>query len=189
MTPINEIEAIKELAKVLSQLTNSEERKRVLDWACAKYSPSSGEALREEKPGKLRKTKSGRGKKRGQIRSQKINYAIVRDLNLRPKGKESFRDFVTKKLPNKSTAVEICLMAVYYLKKVLNIPNVSSNHVYTCFKDLNARVPANLENKLSVVKSTTSWIETSNKNDLGITTIGENYVEFDLPLKKGKASK
>jgi hypothetical protein len=107
---------------------------------------------------------------------------MVRDLNLKPKDKKSFADFVAEKQP--SSNFEKCAVAVYYLKNELSIDAVTPSHVFTCFKDAHWRVPPNLPNALAVTAHRKGWVDTRDTTSLAITTHGENLIEHDLPRKK-----
>jgi hypothetical protein len=100
-------------------------------------------------------------------------------LDLRPKGKQSFKDFVDEKKP--ATVSERNAVAVYYLEKVAAVGKVNVNQVYTCFKEAGWRLPAYPRNALQVTASTKGWINTSDMDDMTMSPRGENFVEHDLP--------
>jgi hypothetical protein len=106
---------------------------------------------------------------------------IVTDLNLRPNGKSSLRDFVTEKGPNDNQ--KRFAVIIYYLQKKISTKNIDENHIYTAFKDIGVKVPLNIEGALSVAAKRKGWIDTSNLNDVKMTVGGENFVEHDLPAK------
>ena len=110
---------------------------------------------------------------------------MVRDLNLKPKGKKTLDEFVESKKP--SSYYEKSTVATYYLKHELSLSAISANHIFTCFKHMKWRVPADLFNTLAYTASQYGWLDTSNGEDIKVTTMGENLVEHDLP--KGKGSK
>jgi hypothetical protein len=182
MSSVNEIEAITILENTLSQLEDPAARDRVLKWAWDKYStrpsPLTDMATEINKPPR-------KGKKKAKSPAKtKSGPSIVKDLNLNPEGKKSFRDFVQEKQP--STNQEKCTAAIYYLRHELGIDNISINHVFTCYKNANWRV-TDLYNILVLTASRKGWVDTSNTENIAITTHGENLVEFDLPHKtKGK---
>jgi hypothetical protein len=64
--------------------------------------------------------------------------SIVKDLNLRPEGELSFRDFYAQKKPN--TQEQAVTVAVYYLRRVLELDKITPEHVFTCFKDVGRRI-------------------------------------------------
>ena len=123
--------------------------------------------------------RSATGKKKGAYRPQ-----VVRNLNLKPKGQASLRDFVKKKQPKDNQ--ERSALFVYYLGKVAGIDAITCDHVYTCYKDISGlRVPADLPAQLCVVASRKGWIDTRDMENIRITVPGENFVEHDLPHEKG----
>lgn len=184
MSPINEIDAIVALENALSQLDDPSIRDRVLKWAWEKYSSKPLPSM-EPPPalGKTVKTKNTTRKNAKGSAKTKSSPSIVKDLNLNPEGKKSFKDFIQDKLP--STNQEKCTVAIYYLRSELGIDGITINHVFTCYKIANWRV-ADLYNVLTLTASRKGWVDTSNMDNIGITTHGENHVEYDLPHKAKK---
>ena len=107
--------------------------------------------------------------------------SIVKDLDLRPTGKQAFEDFAAAKQP--ASQWEQATVAVYYLTKVIDLPAVDVNHVYTCFKDRLWRTPSNLSNKMQQAASSKGWLDTSSMENIRVTPQGENLVEHDLPRR------
>jgi len=103
----------------------------------------------------------------------------VKDLNLRAEGAQSFRDFARGKKPTSN--LKKCTVAVYYLSRVLSVPGINANHVYTCFKDVNWRVPSSLHKTLAETASRHGWLDTSDMENIALTPRGETLVEHDLP--------
>ena len=111
--------------------------------------------------------------------------AIVPELDLRPEGKQSFKEFFDEKKPKVGT--QTYTLCVYYLERILNLKGITPNHVYTCMKDVGRKVPNNITNALSITASRAKTINTSNLLNITITVRGENMVEHDMG--KGKSSK
>jgi hypothetical protein len=105
------------------------------------------------------------------------------ELNLRPKGKKSLKDFVAEKKPK--TNEERFAVMIYYLEKTLQEKTIDRNHIYTCFKELNVKFPLQIDAVLRNAARRKGWFDTSNSSDLRITTRGENFVEHDLPATDG----
>jgi hypothetical protein len=103
---------------------------------------------------------------------------------LNPGGVKSFKDFADEKLP--TNGYEQCLVASYYLIDVLDIKNVTHNHVYTCFKQVNWKTPPYMYDKLITTAHEKGWLDTSDLMNVKLTPHGSNYVEYDLPKKKDK---
>jgi hypothetical protein len=107
-------------------------------------------------------------------------YKTVPDLNL--SGTDdipSLKDFYKDKSP--VSAQDCNAVFIYYLKKMRKVDKVSILHVYTCYKAVGVKVPGRLYQSLLDTQNRKSTIITSNMEDLGISTIGENFVEQELP--------
>lgn len=191
MGKVNEIDALKTIDEALSGLEDPHAQNRVLSWAWNKFSseprPSADDISKPGMPrvGRKRSKKkpsNAKGRSRGK---SKASLSMVRDLNLKPKGKKTLDEFVESKKP--SSYYEKSTVATYYLKHELSLSAISANHIFTCFKHMKWRVPADLFNTLAYTASQYGWLDTSNGEDIKVTTMGENLVEHDLP--KGKGSK
>lgn len=190
---VSEVDAIKTVDDALRDLADAAACERVLRWAWARYVPSAaplGQPVLEAPPRALsiraaRKRKGGGGAKapkaQGVARKAK-SVSIVRDLNLKPKGKKSFADFVEEKQPESN--FEKCTVAVYYLKNELDVAAVTTSHIFTCFKDAHWRVPPDLPNALALTAHRKGWLDTRDLENVDMTTHGENLIEHDLPRKK-----
>ena len=107
---------------------------------------------------------------------------VVKELDLRPKGKKSFPDFVMEKSPTSNhdrTAV-----ALYYLANVAEITPVTRDQVFTCYREMGWKVPADFANSLQQTATKKRYLDTSNGDDLRLLNPGLNRVEHDLPLQK-----
>lgn len=186
---IGEIDALKAIDDALSGLDDPTAQERVLSWAWKKFSSTHTPAAADETDGPAHPAK---GNKRTATRSSKARdkaknkvkapLSMARDLNLKPKGKKSFDDFVDEKKPN--SIYEKCTVAAYYLKHELGSPAVSASHIFTCFKHMKWRVPADLLNSLAYTASHYGWLDTSDRENINVSTMGENLIEHDLPAAK-----
>jgi hypothetical protein len=113
--------------------------------------------------------------------------SIVKELNLRPEGKQSWRDFYASKQP--STQEHTITAAIYYLKCILDVDKLTPQHVFTCFKDVSVRTPKNLPQTIRDIAKRKGWLDTSDRGNIKITNHGENFVEHDLPLSKASNKK
>lgn len=185
---MDEIQALKSIDDALSKLDETA-RKRVFDWVSSKYdfqpkelnhrydqSVEHSKVIENPPPQKLRRAKT-KGKK-----TSKITLKMIKELNLKPQGKKSLRDFIEEKSP--SNAKQKCTVAIYYMKNIMNIEHVSVDHVYTAFKSSEWPVPANLPNTLHQAGSE-GWLNTADIENLLVTPSGENLIEYDLPKSKG----
>jgi len=129
------------------------------------------------KPHKVKNNNAKTGSKR------KESYQIVKDLELSVKGgKEALKSFYAKKVP--TSAMQRNAVFVYYLEKVAKVNGVGVNHIYTCYKDVNEKVPGALRQSLLDTSFKKGWIDTKSMEGITITTHGENLVEHELPSKK-----
>jgi len=173
----SEIKAIKTLDTILANLDQAA-RLRVLKWAWEKY-------ISEPLPFKkhiTQATQSGKRPRKQAIKKSKTQIksrpSIIKDLNLMPKGKKSFADFIAEKQP--SSNQQKCTVAVYYLNQILDVASIGVDHVFTCYKSAGWRIP-NLGNVLRLTAFRRGWLDTSNMMDVKLTTHGLNLIEHDLP--------
>lgn len=108
-----------------------------------------------------------------------------RDINFRPDGKVSFFDFCEEKKP--SGHQEQQLVAIYYLRKVLDVPTVTAGQVLAAYSARSWKKPVDVSNSLSSTSSKSRWINTENMENLTFSTLGENHVEHDMPKQRGKS--
>ena len=187
MSEMSEIDVIKRLDDLLSKVNDAKTRERVLRWAWGKHASGSApdpNVDRGVKPDPKRpRDESKRAKKRTSGKT-KLRLSRDKNLNLQPKSKQTFAKFIDEKKPKSN--MERCLLSTYYILQILDLEKCTINHVYTCFKDQGWRVPPNLGNALQEAASRQGWLDTTDRNDIHLTTRGENYVEHDLPKKEKK---
>jgi len=122
----------------------------------------------------VKATKQKRASKAGE------SYKPVPDLHLSGTDKiPSLKNYYKEKNP--TSAQECNAVFIYYLKKMLEIEKVGINHVYTCYKAVGAKVPGRLYQSLVDTQNRKTWIITGDIQDIGISTIGEGFVEGELP--------
>jgi hypothetical protein len=188
---MTEIDALKTIDEILDGLDDNAMRDRVLRWACQKYfvgtPPAAIGADHRGVPNPPARVPAAKPKGKSRAKaSSAASPSIVRDLNLKPKGRVSFDQFATEKNPGSNQ--HKCVVAVYYLQRELNLPSITVDHVYTCFKHMRWPVPSSLANTMAYVSSVHGWLDTRNMGDVKLTTIGENLVEHDLPPPSKRAS-
>lgn len=174
---MSEIDAMKSVEDALKPL-EKDEIKRVIDWACARYlgvqaTDHSVKPDHKEPSINPRRKKSTNKKGKGKVIPKQI-----KNLNLKPNGKESGVNFALEKKP--TNVMQKCVVAVYYLRDVLELPAISADHVFTFFKNATWKVPSDLINTLQQA-GTAGWLDTADSKNIIITPIGENLVEHDLP--------
>ena len=106
------------------------------------------------------------------------------DLNLMPKGKVSLEEFYASVLI-KSSADHFLFFA-YYLISKLELENVNLNHIYTCFKEVKAKIPEHFRQAATDVQNKKGWLNTNDKDDIKLTQKGENEIEFKILKNESK---
>lgn len=124
--------------------------------------------------GSLSKTSTGQS---GSKKSSLDSYSVVTSLNLSPKGKESLKDFLSRR--DLKSAMELNTAFVYYLEKIIDCTPITPNHVYTCYKHTNIKYPSKLRQSLTDTKRRKTWIETADMENIKLAPNGENYIEHD----------
>lgn len=137
----------------------------------------------ETSPGKTAKPKTNSKT----ASKSKDNLTLLKELNLRPTGKKSFKDFFDEKKP--SSAGEFNTVAVYYLSEMLSLPNITPNHIYTCYKEVSKRPPEAFAQSLRDTASKHGYIDTSDSNNIKVPLRGKNFIEHDLPKTQKQKSK
>lgn len=108
---------------------------------------------------------------------------LDKDLDLSGKGKnESLKSFYGKyeanSFPDKN------LIFIYYLEKILDIKKINQNQVFTCYREVNSKIPiAFRQSLLDTSGPKKGWIEASDNDNLTVTTRGLNYIEHEFPKK------
>ncbi len=110
-------------------------------------------------------------------------FKVDKELNLVPKGKRSFKDFVAVTQPKNQ--VEQCLVAAYWLTHEVGEESTTGDRVFTCFRDAAWPIPANLSNKLSVA-GTKNYLSSTKRDDIRVSINGVNFVEHTM-LKRPAA--
>lgn len=102
-------------------------------------------------------------------------YNIVKDLNLSPKDKLSLKNFIAKYNP--SNGMDYNVYFIYYMQKILLLENITPDYIYSCYKDLGVKFPTNIYQNIADTSKRKAWIDSSDMNNITITTVGENKVE------------
>lgn len=142
--------------------------------------------LQTEKPSPKAKSNSSTSTKGNGKAGKKSSdtLTILKDLDLRAKGKKSFIDFFEEKKPSASN--EFNSVAVYYLAEILELSGITPNHIYTCYKEAAQRPPVAFIQSLRDTASKNGYLDTADINNIKIPMRGKNFVEHDLPKKKTK---
>lgn len=125
-----------------------------------------------------KKSTNGSSSKETKSKTQNKTYKILGNLNFQPKGKKSLSEFMSKYNPK--SGLEYNVLFVYYLERVMGEKGITTDHVYSCYKAVQQKFPSNLYQSIIDTNRRKGWLNTSNVNDIIITTNGENAVEYDL---------
>ncbi len=134
-------------------------------------------------PNRISKPKKKAGETSSDKKTKKVSFpslSIVAKLNLRPTNKVSLNDFVAQKKP--TTHFEKCTLCAHYLHDTLSIEAISMDHIYTCYKHMQWRLPTDLSNMLAQA-GTKGLLDVRNRSNIHVTNIGSNLIEHDLPKK------
>lgn len=83
-----------------------------------------------------------------------------------------------------SSNMERNLVFVYYLKQISQIPQITMDHVYTCYRRLGIKLPKALDQSLRDTATDTRWITLTTLDSIELTNAGINKVEHELTNKK-----
>lgn len=108
------------------------------------------------------------------------------NLDLRPVGKESLKDFYQKYQEyGIKSSFEKNVLYVYYLENVLWITAITMDHIFTCYKETEQKIPL-LYQSLIDTKNAKGWIDLSDMGAIKTTRKWTNYIEFDIKEKWSK---
>jgi hypothetical protein len=133
-------------------------------------------AVSEEPEGTNNRKPRGTGRKID--RNAGLN--LVPNLNFRPDGKRSLKEFVEAKKPDSD--LETVLAAVYYMQHEMLQSKISPSHVMTVFKEVGKAIPADLRQTIRNVKKTRMWLNFADIEDIRTTTQGDNFVEHEMGI-------
>ncbi len=184
-----EIEGDKESVKTEFQLIRENGISKIID-SIKSISPEAKSIDKElgrdkEKPIEKNSQLSEKSKSSRTTEKKKAQRTpkLLTDLNLRPKGKTSLKDFYAKY--EIKTNFERVVTFVYYLKSELQIENIGIDHIYTCYKEVGVKIP-NIYQNLIDTKNRKGWIDTSNTDSIKLTIQGENYIVHEAPKSQKK---
>lgn len=118
----------------------------------------------------------------GPKRDYNAGIELIPDLNFRPDGKQTLREFFAEKGPKGD--MEQVLVVTYYMQHQMNMQAVGLGHIRTAMKDVNKPLPADLRSTVRNMKKQKAWLNWSKPDSMQVTTIGENYVEHDIASRK-----
>lgn len=113
-------------------------------------------------------------------RSATNNFQLLKDLDLSGNSSNmSLKNFMEEKNP--VTNVQKTAAFVYYLQTILAIDGITIDHIFTCYKSMNYRIPNNLQQNLTDTSSSKYGYINRKDGKYSMTIIGTNFIEHDLP--------
>lgn len=116
----------------------------------------------------------------------KKSWPLDKQVNFRPTGKPSLREFADEKKP--STNDQKNAVVVYYMTEVLGMSGVSIGQVLTGYNECQWKPSSSPDATLRTTASKYRWIDTKDTKAITTTHAGRAFVEYDLPSKKAAGS-
>ena len=139
--------------------------------------PEPSPTLPKEKP---ISTGINGGKARRAAKGKQSSWTFLKDLDLRPSGKQSLEAFVEEKKP--ASNEDKYAIVVYYLSEIAELSSVSASHVGSAFRLMKTwREPGDVSASLRITSSRKGTLDTSNLDSIKVTPTGRNFVEHELP--------
>ncbi len=104
------------------------------------------------------------------------------DFDFNPANQKSLKEYFNEFEPK--TNYERNLIFVYYLQEILSINNISTDHIYSCYRTLGLKIPS-FPQTLVDTNTHKGWLATSDTNDIKVTRTGMNYILHEMQ-KNGK---
>jgi len=114
--------------------------------------------------------------------SGKRSFTIDKEINFRPAGKKSLRDFAGEKNP--STIEQKNVVIVYYIQEVLGLSSANIGQVLAGYQACQWKPAGSPDVSLRKTASRHGWLDTGNSNAITLTHNGRTFVEFDMPPQK-----
>lgn len=183
-----------EIAEAVNAFESESLQREALQALVASFRGAGGsgppeQAMTGQSASKAGATEATNGKPSGRKKSSsgKSSYtpSIIRNLDLNPKDKQSFREFIVEKMPGSNQ--DKYAVIVYYLQHVLGITNITLDHIATVFRVTpDWKEPTNVPSGLATTASRKGTIDTRKYDDLKTTAHGRNFVEHELPPREAE---
>lgn len=123
---------------------------------------------------------NGGRKPRGSGRriDRNAGIAMVPDLNFRPDGHPTLREFFGQKEP--SSDMEQILVVIYYMQHMMALSKIGPGHIRTALHDVGKSIPLDLKQTVRNMSGKKAWVKFSDLNDITTATAGENHVRHDM---------
>lgn len=126
-------------------------------------------------------------KKKATAKKAPKRVPVKVDVNFRPDGKESLRDFVAAKAP--SSFYEKNTVIVVYFEDVLDFHEISPDHIVLGYDECGGwKAPADPSNSLAKTAHDKRWIDSSDFNAISTTHVGRNMVKYDMSAAKERTA-
>jgi hypothetical protein len=99
------------------------------------------------------------------------------DFDFNPSGQKSLKDYYSEFEPK--TNYDKNLIFVYYLQEILSETNISTDHIYSCYRNLGLKIPS-FPQTLIDTNINKGWISTSNTSDIKVTRNGMNHIIHEM---------
>lgn len=144
----------------------------------AAVTQSRGQTAPKRRAASTRKTtRTAKKSKTGRRAAPPVT--ISKDLNLAPADKKSFKAFVAEKNP--TTQHDRSVVSVYWLGHTAGHSPITVSDVFTCYRHVGWKVPANMPNGIAVTAHRKGFFDTSDLQDIKLKAHGINRVEQELP--------
>ena len=126
---------------------------------------------------------NGKAKPSKSTRGTKVNYNFDKSLNLLGSNNfKSLKDYYNSyKIKTNQEAIAVF---VYYLKTYKDIEEVSIDQIYTCYKEVGRKLPADLNQACRLTSSAECAYINFKNNICTLHIKGENLVEHELEKKE-----
>lgn len=104
---------------------------------------------------------------------------MVKDLDLSGGADEpSLKEFFARY--DHKTNFERNLIFTYYLKQVINIDKVTLDHIFTCYRKVEQKIPKALEQSMRDTAKDRGWVDIDDLENIGVPVAGINHLEHDM---------
>jgi hypothetical protein len=111
-------------------------------------------------------------------RSRKEEPKLLSDLDLNQGSLGRLKDFHARYAPK--TNMEHNLIFTYFLKDGLNLEEITEDHLFTCYRTVQVKIPKALRQSVLDTAERKGWVDTDTTGAIRLTTIGRNHMEHDL---------
>lgn len=130
---------------------------------------------RDEPKKQAQKANNSTSKKAKSKSSKGQTY--LTDFDFNPANQKSLKDYFNEFAPK--TNYDRNLIFVYYLQEILSTSNISTDHVYSCYRNLGLKIPS-FPQTLIDTNLHKGWLTTSDTNDIKVTRTGMNYILHEM---------